>query len=89
MAGRASAELEETDPDSRETKVQEVAWATGNGEREGEIFDYTGGRYLWAENERLRDRHCVFDIAELQCVVADAMGAQRCLIGENRRGFRL
>lgn len=60
-----------------------------------EFFNYTSGRWLWNEDQRLQERYTVFDITELKRIAAQKVGAKKCLsmtkIGEggSNRAFRL
>lgn len=44
-----------------------------------DFFRYTSGRWLWAEEQQLRDRYKVFNVAELQKVAAQAIGSEKCV----------
>lgn len=60
-----------------------------------DYFHYTSGRWLWGEEEQLRERYRAFNVAELQKVAVDVAGSQKCLsmrkIGEGNfnKVFRL
>ncbi|KAF2476201.1 kinase-like protein [Lindgomyces ingoldianus] len=60
-----------------------------------DYFHYTSGRWLWGEQEQLRERYRAFNIAELQKVAVDIAGSQKCVsmnkIGEGNfnKVFRL
>jgi hypothetical protein len=43
------------------------------------FFRYTSGRWLWDEQQQLRDRYRVFDVAELQNSAAKATGSDGCV----------
>ncbi|RMJ25497.1 hypothetical protein PHISP_03646 [Aspergillus sp. HF37] len=43
------------------------------------FFRYTSGRWLWDEQQQLRDRYRVFDVAELQNSAAKATGTDGCV----------
>lgn len=44
-----------------------------------DFFRYTSGRWLWDEQQQLRDRYQVFNVAELQNVATKAMGSHSCV----------
>lgn len=44
-----------------------------------DFFQYTSGRWLWDEDEQLRDRLSPFNVPELQKVAADSIGATKCI----------
>lgn len=58
-------------------------------------FHYTSGRWLWGEEEQLRERYRAFNVAELQKVALNIAGSQKCVsmnkIGEGNfnKVFRL
>jgi hypothetical protein len=60
-----------------------------------DYFHYTSGRWLWDEEEQLRQRSRVFNVAELQKIAVDIAGSQKCVsmskIGEGNfnKVFRL
>ncbi|KAJ5965160.1 uncharacterized protein N7479_005036, partial [Penicillium vulpinum] len=43
------------------------------------LFRYTSGRWLWDEEQQLRDRYKTFNITELQTLAAKAIGADGCV----------
>lgn len=43
------------------------------------FFRYTSGRWLWDEDQQLRDRYKPFDVAELQGLAAKTIGADSCV----------
>ncbi|KAL3473127.1 kinase-like domain-containing protein [Aspergillus californicus] len=43
------------------------------------LFRYTSGRWLWDEEQQLRDRFSPFNVAELQKVAASSVGADKCV----------
>ena len=43
-----------------------------------DFFHYTSGRWLWNEEQQLRDRYRVFDPVALQRVAAESVGSNRC-----------
>ena len=43
------------------------------------LFQYTSGRWLWDEEQQLRDRYKVFNVAELQSLAAKAIGSDGCI----------
>ena len=43
------------------------------------FFRYTSGRWLWNEEQQLKDRYKAFNIAELQSLAAKAVGSDRCI----------
>ncbi|RAH44731.1 uncharacterized protein BO95DRAFT_464731 [Aspergillus brunneoviolaceus CBS 621.78] len=43
------------------------------------FFRYTSGRWLWDEEQQLRDRYKVFDVAALQSLAANAVRSDSCL----------
>jgi len=63
-------------------------------EHEG-FFRHTSGRWLWDEQQQLRDRYHVFNVAELQCVAAKSVGSKSCASmtklaeGQYNKDFRL
>lgn len=44
-----------------------------------DFFEYTSGRWLWDEEQQLRDRFSPFDVPELQKVAASSVGASKCV----------
>ncbi|KAL4877121.1 kinase-like domain-containing protein [Aspergillus karnatakaensis] len=44
-----------------------------------ELFRYTSGRWLWDEEQQLRDRYSPFNVPELQKVAARSVGANACV----------
>ncbi|KAF4228720.1 hypothetical protein CNMCM6805_001903 [Aspergillus fumigatiaffinis] len=44
-----------------------------------EFFQYTSGRWLWDEEQQLRDRYTPFNVPELQKVAAHSVGAKECI----------
>lgn len=60
-----------------------------------DFFRYTGGRWLWNEDQELRDRFTPFNVPELQRVAANSVGAQRCVAmtklaeGSDNKTFKL
>ncbi|KAJ5353503.1 hypothetical protein N7541_006067 [Penicillium brevicompactum] len=43
------------------------------------FFRYTSGRWLWNEEQQLKDRYKVFNVAELQSLAVNAVGADSCI----------
>ena len=43
-----------------------------------DFFRYTGGRWLWDEQQHLRDQYHIFNVAELQRVAAKSVGSKSC-----------
>ncbi|EAW11438.1 phosphotransferase family protein [Aspergillus clavatus NRRL 1] len=43
------------------------------------FFRYTSGRWLWDEEQQLRDRYKAFNVAELQGLAARAIGSGSCV----------
>ncbi|RAK76383.1 aminoglycoside phosphotransferase family protein, partial [Aspergillus fijiensis CBS 313.89] len=43
-----------------------------------DLFRYTSGRWLWDEEQQLRDRFAPFNVRELQRVAAQSVGAEIC-----------
>ena len=43
------------------------------------FFRYTSGRWLWNEEQQLRDRYKVFNVAELQSLAVNAVGSDSCI----------
>lgn len=43
------------------------------------FFRYTGGRWLWDEDNRLRERFVVFNVHELHRIAAESVGAKSCI----------
>ena len=44
-----------------------------------EFFRYTGGRWLWDEQEQLRQRYKQFNVHELKSTAAKSVGARVCV----------
>lgn len=44
-----------------------------------DFFRYTSGRWLWDEEQQLRDRYRIFDTVALQRVAAESVGSNRCV----------
>jgi hypothetical protein len=42
-------------------------------------FRYTSGRWLWDEEQQLRDRYKAFNVAELQSLAAKAVRSDSCI----------
>ncbi|KAJ5226519.1 hypothetical protein N7468_007744 [Penicillium chermesinum] len=42
------------------------------------FFHYTSGRWLWDEEQQLRDRYKAFDVSQLQTLTAHAVGSGSC-----------
>jgi hypothetical protein len=42
------------------------------------FFRYTSGRWLWNEEQQLRDRYKAFNVTKLQNLAAKAIGADSC-----------
>lgn len=53
--------------------------SSNNGADNEEFFRYTSGRWLWNEQERLRERYRPFDVDRLKDIAAHVTGAQRCV----------
>lgn len=45
----------------------------------GPFFRYTSGRWLWDEQQQLRDRYRVFNVVALQNLAAKATGSDGCI----------
>ena len=43
------------------------------------FYRYEGGRWLWAEEERLQERYKRFNVSGLKTIAAEACGARSCL----------
>jgi hypothetical protein len=43
------------------------------------FFRYTSGRWVWDEEQQLRDRYKVFNVSELQRVAVEAVGSGSCV----------
>lgn len=43
------------------------------------FFRYTSGRWLWNEEQQLRDRYRVFNPVALQSLAAESVGSKRCV----------
>ena len=60
-----------------------------------DLFRYTSGRWLWDEEQQLRDRFSPFNVPELQRIAAQSIGADPCTAitklaeGSFNRTFRL
>lgn len=60
-----------------------------------DFFRYTSGRWLWDEEQQLRDRFSPFNIPELREVAATSVGASKCVAitklaeGSFNKTFRL
>jgi hypothetical protein len=44
-----------------------------------DFYRYTSGRWLWDEDQQLRDRYSPFNVPELQKAAASSIGAQECV----------
>lgn len=44
-----------------------------------DFFRYTSGRWLWDEEQQLRDRYRAFDVTELQILAAKAVDSDNCV----------
>lgn len=44
-----------------------------------DLFRYTSGRWLWDEEQQLRDRFSPFNMPELQRIAAQSVGADTCI----------
>ncbi|KAI9664305.1 MAG: Phosphotransferase enzyme [Alyxoria varia] len=49
---------------------------------EEKLFQYTSGRWIWGEEDQLRERYRRFDIAEIKRVAAESVGSRRCILLE-------
>lgn len=45
-----------------------------------EFYRYTSGRWLWDEEQELRDRYSPFNVPELQKAAASSVGAKECVV---------
>src|ERR1700722_9236592 len=60
-----------------------------------DFFRYTGGRWLWDEQQHLRDQYHIFNVAELQRVAAKSVGSKsyasmtKLAEGRCKKEFRL
>lgn len=63
---------------ARTTRTFSRKMATFNPDYE-HFFRYTSGRWLWDEEQQLRDRYKAFNVAELQIVAAQAIGSGNCV----------
>ncbi|KAJ8097678.1 kinase-like domain-containing protein [Lipomyces tetrasporus] len=43
------------------------------------FFRYTSGRWVWGEDQQLRDRYKFFNVTELQNVAAEVVGSDSCV----------
>ncbi|KAK9235273.1 hypothetical protein V1525DRAFT_410510 [Lipomyces kononenkoae] len=43
------------------------------------FFRYTSGRWVWDEEQQLRDRYKFFNVTELQNVAAKVVGSESCV----------
>lgn len=48
-------------------------------EDEEVFFRYTGGRWLWDEDRRLRERYKRFNVAEIKRIAAESVGSLQCV----------
>lgn len=62
----------------RTTRNSSGKMATLNSDHEA-LFRYTSGRWLWDEEQQLRDRYKAFNVAELQIVATRAIGSGSCI----------
>lgn len=68
---------------------------SAKGDSNPDLFSYTSGRWLWDEEERLRERYKVFNVEALQKIACDCVNATFCVnikkIGEGgfNKVFRL
>lgn len=62
----------------RTTHTPSKRVAAANSEYE-HFFRYTSGRWLWDEEQQLRDRYKVFNVPELQGLAARAIGSAGCV----------
>ncbi|PWY63891.1 phosphotransferase family protein [Aspergillus heteromorphus CBS 117.55] len=46
--------------------------------RDTDLFQYTSGRWLWDEEQQLRERFSPFNVPELQKIAAQSVGADTC-----------
>lgn len=44
-----------------------------------DFFRYTSGRWIWDEEQQLRDRYRVFDVPALQHIAAESVGSSDCV----------
>lgn len=71
------------------------AMATTHHDESHDYFHYTSGRWLWGEEEQLRERYRAFNVNELQKVAVGIAGSEKCVsmskIGEGNfnKVFRL
>ncbi|PIG83018.1 hypothetical protein AARAC_004887 [Aspergillus arachidicola] len=48
-------------------------------QKHADLFRYTSGRWLWDEEQQLRDRYTPFNVSELQKVAASSIRANKCV----------
>ena len=71
------------------------AMATTHHDESHDYFHYNSGRWLWGEEEQLRERYRAFNVNELQKVAVGIAGSEKCVsmskIGEGNfnKVFRL
>ncbi|KAL3458409.1 kinase-like domain-containing protein [Aspergillus heterothallicus] len=51
----------------------------GPSSSHADLLQYTSGRWLWDEEQQLRDRYSPFNVSELQKAAAASVGAQKCI----------
>ncbi|KAJ5790105.1 uncharacterized protein N7518_007116 [Penicillium psychrosexuale] len=44
-----------------------------------DFFRYTSGRWLWNEEQQLKDRYKAFNVTELQSLAAKAVQSDSCI----------
>ncbi|GKZ40125.1 phosphotransferase enzyme, partial [Aspergillus brasiliensis] len=62
---------------------------------DADLFRYTSGRWLWNEEQKLRDLYTPFNVSELKRIAAHSVGADACTTitkleeGSDCRTFKL
>lgn len=62
---------------SLDRQYSQVSMSNTKGEED--FFRFTSGRWLWNEEERLRERYRRFDISALKEIAVAVSGANRCV----------
>lgn len=58
--------------------IRSKSTSTDHDDYEG-FYHYTGGRWLWVEKTRLKERYKRFNVSELKRLAAESVGAEKCV----------
>lgn len=61
-----------------QSKLSQSIHTVSKSQQYEQFFRYTNGRWLWDEEDRLRERYTKFNVEELKRVAAESIGAKTC-----------